>query len=99
LSSTEAEYVAVTNGAQEALWIRSLKSELGYNQPFITLLEDNEGCINLANNPQEFKRTRHIQVKYHFIRNHIKDGTLKLKYVDTANQLADIFTKGVTGPK
>jgi len=99
LSSTESEYVAVTNGAQEALWIKSLMSELGFNQSCITLFEDNEGCINLSNNPQEFKRTRHVQVKYHFIRHHVRAGTLKLQYVETANQLADIFTKGVSGPK
>ena len=92
LSSTEAEYVAATNAVQEALWLRSLLSELGFDQGCTTIYEDNEGCINLSKNPQEFKRTRHVQVKYHFIRSHVKSGNVKLVYCDTKDQLADFLT-------
>jgi hypothetical protein len=99
LSSTEAEYVAVTSSVQEALWAKSLLEELGYQQETIPIYEDNEACINLSKNPQEYKRTRHIQVKYHFIRNHVKDDTVQLKYIPTAEQKADMFTKGLNGPQ
>jgi hypothetical protein len=99
LSSTEAEYVSVTSASQEALWLKSLLEELGFNQECIKIYEDNEACINLSKNPQEFKRTRHIQVKYHFIRSHVKDQNIKLVYVPTKDQLADFLTKGVSGPR
>jgi len=99
LSSTEAEYVAVTSASQEALWFQSLLYELGIVQNTVIIQEDNESCINLANNPQEFNRTRHIQVKYHFIRQLVKEKKIKLQHCRTQNQLADIFTKGVNGPR
>ena len=97
LSSTEAEYVAVSSATQEALWLKSLMKELGFNQGCINIYEDNEACINLSKNPQEFKRTRHIQVKYHFIRFHVKNNNVKLVYCPTQKQLSDFLTKGVTG--
>jgi hypothetical protein len=99
LSSTEAEYVAATGASQEALWFKSMLSEIGIDQPTVTIHEDNESCIKLANNPQEFKRTRHIQVKYHFIRSLVREGKIKLEFCPTKDQLADIFTKGVNGPR
>ena len=99
LSSTEAEYVTVTSAAQESLWFQSLLKELGYDQETVILHEDNEACINLTKNPQEYKRTRHIQVKYHFIRSLVKSNKVKLQYIRTNDQLADIFTKGVNGPR
>jgi hypothetical protein len=96
LSSTEAEYMALTHGTQEALWFIELLHELGIPQETIILNEDNEASIKMANNPQEYKRTRHIQVRYHFIREHIKDKKILLRHCPTQNQLADIFTKGVS---
>jgi hypothetical protein len=76
-----------------------LLKELGYNQETVILHEDNEACINLTKNPQEYKRTRHIQVKYHFIRKLVQAGKIKLQYCKTQDQLADILTKGVNGPR
>lgn len=99
LSSTEAEYVAATSAAQEALWFQTLLSELSYSQQTIMIHEDNEACINLSKNPQEFKRTRHIQVKYHFIRTLVKANKIKLIYCNTKSQLADMFTKGINAPR
>ena len=99
LSSTEAEYVTVTSGAQEALWFNALLKELGYMQETVVIYEDNEACINLTKNPQEYKRTRHIQVKYHFIRSLVQEKKIKLEYCNTKKQLADIFTKGTNGPR
>jgi hypothetical protein len=99
LSSTEAEYVAATGASQEALWFQGLLQEIGINQETIIIYEDNESCIKLAQNPQEFNRTRHIQVKYHFIRLLVKENKIKLLPIRTKHQLADIFTKGVNGPR
>ena len=99
LSSTEAEYVAVTGASQEALWFQGLLNEIGITQETINIYEDNESCIKLAKNPQEFNRTRHIQVKYHFIRLLVKENKINLLPINTKHQLADIFTKGVNGPR
>ena len=99
LSSTEAEYVTATSAAQESLWFQALLKELGHEQETIIIHEDNEACINLSKNPQEYKRTRHIQVKYHFIRSLVQARKIKLQYCKTQDQLADIFTKGVNGPR
>ena len=79
------------------MWFNSLLSELGYNQETVVIREDNEACINLTKNPQEYKRTRHIQVKYHFIRSLVKAKKKLLEYCNTKYQLADVLTKGVNG--
>jgi peptide deformylase len=79
--------------------LNSLLKELGYEQKCVTIYEDNEGCINLSKNPQEFKRTRQIQVKYHFIRQHVRDNKIKLVYTNKKDQLADFHTKGMQAPK
>jgi hypothetical protein len=99
LSSTEAEYMTITHGSQEALWFLELLNELGINQETVILHEDNEASIKMSNNPQEYKRTRHIQVRYHFIRDQIQDGKIKLKHCSTTDQLADMFTKGISSVK
>jgi hypothetical protein len=99
LSSTEAEYVAVTGASQEALWFQAVLKEIGIVQSTVEIHEDNESCIKLANNPQEFNRTRHIQVKYHFIRQLVRENKIKLLPINTKYQLADIFTKGVNAPR
>jgi hypothetical protein len=99
LSSTESEYMTITHGAQEALWFLELLNELGIEQKGVELFEDNEASINMSKNPQEYKRTRHIQFRYHFLRDLIKQGQIRLTHCPTANQLADIFTKGVSSTR
>jgi len=72
-SITEAEYMALFEGIREALWLKSLINEikLKLNGP-INIFEDNQGCISIANNPTRHKRTKHIDIKYHFTREQIK---------------------------
>jgi hypothetical protein len=95
LSSTESEYIALTSAVQDALWFSELMNELEFKREPITIYEDNEACINMSKNPQEFKRTRHIQVRYHFIRDHVHSGDVDIAHVRTTDQLADLFTKGM----
>jgi hypothetical protein len=99
LSSTESEYISLTSGTQEALWFQELLNELNIPQPTVKLYEDNQACINIAKNPQEYSRTRHIQVRYHFIRELIASGKIQVVYCPTADQLADLFTKGLSKSK
>ena len=98
LSSAEAEYVALTPAVQETIWLKELLNGLGFAQGVTTLHEDNLSCIALSKNPENHQKTRHIQTKYHMIRHHQKEKVFRLQYCPTRSQLADIFTKGVSGP-
>ena len=62
-----------------------------------TIFEDNKGCVVLVNAPRMQPRTKHISIKYHHFRSHIKDGSIKIQWIDTKSQLADIFTKPLAG--
>ena len=63
----------------------------------IVLYEDNQACIALSKNPEDHKRTKHIQVKYHIIRDYVARNWIELIYCPTRDQLADMFTKGIPG--
>lgn len=99
-SSTEAEYMALFESVREALWLKSLLASININisEP-ITIYEDNNGCISIANNPTNHKRSKHIDIKYHFSREQIKNNVIKLKYVSTGKQLADALTKPLPSTK
>ena len=99
LSSTEAEYVGMTEAAKQLHWIRNLFSEIGFSVPVFTLLCDNQGAIFLASNPAQEGRTKHIEIPEHYIRECVQDGTIQLFYIPTGEQVADIFTKNVTWQK
>ena len=96
LSSTEAEYMALTDAVKEAIWLRKLLGEIGIGvsaKP-TTIFEDNTGCIALAKNPEHHQRTKHIDVRYHMVREQVdKFKTIHLEYVPTSDQVADVFTK------
>ena len=96
LSSMEAEYMAACAAAQEALWLRMLLSDLGVDivKP-ISLKEDNQAAIAFSKNPGDPKRLKHIDARYHFVRERVASGELTLDYISTDAQLADIFTKAL----
>lgn len=95
-SSTEAEYVALTEAVSECEWIKKLLVKMGikYNQP-IQIHEDNESCIRVAEEPREYKRIKHIDVKYVFVRDHCQKGEYVITQISTEDQTADIMTKGL----
>jgi hypothetical protein len=94
LSTTEAEYIALGAATQEAIWLRSLTRELrDGDDETIPIYEDNHGCLALALNPVSHQRTKHIDVRYHFIRHHITDQSISVNAIPTEDMLADIFTK------
>lgn len=95
-SSTEAEYIALAQAINESKWIKSILSEIGININVpIIIYEDNQSCIRIAEEPREHKRMKHIDIKYCFIRDEIANGVVKIKYKSTADQTADIMTKGL----
>ena len=100
LSSTEAEYVAQTHAAKEAMWLRSFVSEIrGGAEGALTILCDNQGAIALAKDNKYHARTKHIDLRYHFIREAVEDGKIKVKYIPTDDNVSDIFTKALPKPK
>lgn len=96
LSSTEAEYVAACAAVQETLWIEKLLTDLDIEIDYpIEIYEDNFGCVMISKNP-ETKRSKHIDVRFHFLRNLVWEGRYVLKQVSTDLQQADILTKGLS---
>ncbi|MCP4492594.1 MAG: DDE-type integrase/transposase/recombinase [Gammaproteobacteria bacterium] len=94
LSSTEAEYVALSSAAQQAVWLRGLLKNLGYPQKkATTILEDNQGAICLARNPVAQRKTKHIDLRHHYIREKVTDDTLDLQFIGTSEMVADLLTK------
>ncbi|GAB1609461.1 hypothetical protein Ahia01_001231700 [Argonauta hians] len=100
LSSCEAEYMATCSATQEGVYLTSLMNEVfKTNQTNFILFCDNQGTISLANNPVKHQRSKHIDIKYHYIRNEISKGRLTLRYIETNKNIADAFTKPVTAIK
>jgi hypothetical protein len=94
LSSTEAEYCALTEAAKEAIWMQGLLDELGYgNSGPVPLYEDNKGAICLAKNDVYHERTKHIDVRHHFIRECVARKQIVIDYRSSKSMVADILTK------
>ena len=100
LSSCESEYVALALAAQEVLWTRSILSELGHGQTTPTIVyEDNQGAIHMAKSNQVTSKSKHIDVRLHFIKELVQQGVFELEYIKTDLQQADHGTKATTGPR
>jgi hypothetical protein len=93
LSTAEAEYVAAGACCAQLLWMKQTLRDFGCEQSKIPLLCDNEGAIKLADNPVNHSRTKHIDIRHHFLRDHQSKGDIAVQHVRTEYQLADIFTK------
>lgn len=96
LSTTESEYVAASNAIKELIWLKRLINELVAGQyKSVEFYLDNQSAIRLIKNPEFHKRSKHIDVRYHFIREKFNEKLFNLHYVETKEQLADIFTKSL----
>lgn len=95
LSTMEAEYVAASEGAKEAIWLGRLFSEITSLDTVPVLFIDNASAIKLAKNSSFHKRSKHIAVRYHFVRERVEKGQLMIQYVQSKHQLADILTKAI----
>jgi hypothetical protein len=100
LSSTEAEYMALTQACKEAIWIKRYLMELGVQREGpLVIRADNQSCIALARNPEFHARTKHIDIQYHFIREKVEGGEVALEYCSTKAMVADVLTKPTTRDK
>lgn len=100
LSSTEAEFMGMSDAAKEAIYLRSFLFQLGFRKlADVKLLNDNLGALKLAKNHTFHSKTKHIDLRYHFIREAIRNEHFKVEYTPTEEMVADVMTKGLSGPK
>ena len=93
-SLTEAEYMALSEGCSEIAWLTSLQKEIGYGQPSpVPMVSDNQGAIFLAINPAHDRRLKHVDIRYHFVREYVAEKRVNIVYISTDEMLADILTK------
>ncbi|GJW51420.1 hypothetical protein Tco_0092771 [Tanacetum coccineum] len=93
ISSTEAEYISLSGCCAQILWMRSQLTDYGFQFNKIPLYCDNKSAIALCCNNVQHSRAKHIDVRYHFIKEQVENGIVELYFVRTEYQLADIFTK------
>ncbi|GJT48955.1 retrovirus-related pol polyprotein from transposon TNT 1-94 [Tanacetum coccineum] len=98
MSSAEDEYVAAAGCCASILWMKSQLSAYDIHYKMIPIFCDNTSAIAISNNPVLHLRTKHIDIRYHFIRDHILKGDIELHFIPTEYQLADIFTKTLDEP-
>ena len=100
LSSAEAEYIAATDATCEAVWLRRILSDMEHIEEGPTVIYcDNMSAIAMSKNPVFHGRTKHIELRHHFIRDMVQNGEIQLEFVNTKEQLADIMTKAVAAEK
>nr|GEW96565.1 retrovirus-related Pol polyprotein from transposon TNT 1-94 [Tanacetum cinerariifolium] len=95
MSSAEAEYMALSASCAQVMWMRTQLKDYGFNYNKIPLYCDSQSAMAISCNPVQHSRTKHIQTRYHFIKEHVKNGIIELYFVRTEYQLADMFTKSL----
>nr|GEX40398.1 copia protein [Tanacetum cinerariifolium] len=95
LSTAEAEYVSLSVCCAQVLWMRTQLTDYGFHFAKIPIYCDSKSAIAISCNPVQHSKTKHIAVRYHFIKEHVEKGTIELYFVKTDYQLADIFTKAL----
>ena len=99
LSTAEAEYIAATHVTKQVLWHQHLFDELEVERPTTTIIHsDNKAAISIAHNPEYHARAKHIDIAYHFLRDHVESGIINFIHVPSKDNLADLFTKGLPRP-
>jgi hypothetical protein len=100
LSSTKAEYIACASAAKKAMWIKQLMKEIGFNQMGpIPLHCDNQSCIALTKNPHHHDRSKHIDIRHHYLRERVEHGHIEGIFCPTEDMIADILTKALSKHK
>ncbi|KAK3925131.1 Retrovirus-related Pol polyprotein from transposon TNT 1-94, partial [Frankliniella fusca] len=93
LSSTEAEYLGLTEGIKESMYVRNVLEVLGFNDVCVKVFNDNEGAMSIAKDEQTHKRTKHINLRSLFIKEKVRDGLVSLDHLGTNDLVADVMTK------
>lgn len=98
LSTAEAEYMALSSATQELKWLRQLLGELGFEQTLTEVFQDNQACVQMAKGNVNHQRSKHIDMRYHFIQEAVTAGEMKLTWIPTSEMVADILTKVLPAP-
>ena len=93
LSTTKAEYASATNYCAQILWIKHQLEDFNLRYTKVPILYENISFINLAKNLIQYSRSKHIDIKHHFTRDHVQKVDIELSFVNTKDQIANIFTK------
>ncbi|GJY21923.1 retrovirus-related pol polyprotein from transposon TNT 1-94 [Tanacetum coccineum] len=93
ISTTEAKYVSARNECQQALWMKQDLVDYGIRLDDIPIMYDNKGAIDLGNNPVQHSRTKHIEIRHHFLRDNVQKGNISIEKVSSEDNIADILTK------
>jgi hypothetical protein len=100
LSTTEAEYIVVCSASCESIWLQNLLTGLFYLEMDATVIFcDNHSCIKMTENPVFHDNMNHIEIQYRYIHNMVQKGVVKLQYVGTYEQVADVLTKPLSHVK
>ena len=99
LSTAEAEYIADGSCCTQLLWMKKLLHDYGITQDTMCVFCDNTNAINLSKNPVQHSKSKHREIRYHFIRDLVEDKVVCLEFIPTDNQKADIFTKPFDSPR
>ncbi|KAJ1044138.1 hypothetical protein NDA10_007283 [Ustilago hordei] len=97
LSAVEAEFVAASEAVRETLFFSYLLRDLEATGVRPVLYTDSQGCIQVSKDPAKHWKLKHIDTRYHFVRDHVQEGDVEIKYVGTANNVADVLTKPLQG--
>ena len=89
----EAEYMAASLCCAQILWIKQTLSDFDLSSEHVLIKYDNTSVINISKNPMQHSRTKHIEIRQHFLRDHAQNGDITLEFVSIKDQLVDIFTK------
>ncbi|GJT52663.1 retrovirus-related pol polyprotein from transposon TNT 1-94 [Tanacetum coccineum] len=95
MSTAEAEYVSLSACCAQVIWMRTQLLDYGYKYNRIPMYCDSKSAIAISCNPVQHSKTKHIDIRYHFIKEHVEKGTVELYFVRTEYQLADLFTKAL----
>ncbi|GJU67040.1 copia protein [Tanacetum coccineum] len=93
ISTTEAEYVSARKACQQALWMKQALVDYGIRLDDIPIMCDNKGAIDLSKNPVQHSRTKHIEIRHHFLRDNVQKGNISIEKVSSEDNIADILTK------
>jgi len=99
LSTAEAEYIAAGSCCTQLLWMKTLLGDYRFSQDTMIINCDNTSAINISKNPVQHSRTKHIDIRHHFLRDLVESEVVSLSFIPTENQLANILTKPLDGSK
>ena len=95
LSTAEAEYYAASEATKEAIWVSRMLAEIGIVTGCVPLLDDSQACIRMVERKTTSNKTKHVDIKAHFIRHHHAKGDIRMVNIPTDDQLADVLTKAL----